>query len=472
VAQVEEFNPHCGQFYCTAGATFDLMRKYPHAAACFELAIKRMPQLIESHGALGMVYMRLGSEPEAHKLLNESFEVDPFNVRVANSLKVLEVLDDYAVLETEHFVLRFDRVKDGLLARYMARYLEDEVYPQHVKQFGYEPKEKSLFEIFNRARNTRGHGWFSARMVGLPYVGTVGACAGKIVALASPGDMPQRYNWARVLKHEFVHVLNLQQTNFNIPHWYTEALAVNSEGYPRPPSWNEMLLERVPANKMFNLETINLGFVRPKSSNDWQMAYCQAQLYAEYMLKTYGDDALAKMLACYADNLGTRAALRRSFDVEQEDFEKGYRKYVDELVKELAAGRGHRAEALKLPDLVRAQKEKPDDPDLAAQLALACKGRAIPRHASWPSMRSSKSPSTRKPPWCWPACEWSLATTTQPWPCSGQPSTWSIPKPIRCACWPISTTRPSATPTRKSCMNWGPKPGATTCSGPRRWPAC
>ena len=108
------------------------------------------------------MYMRLGDEVEAKKLLDESFEIDPFNVRVSNSLKVLEVLDGYTVLETEHFVLRFDRGQDDILARYAAKYLEDEVYPQLVKHFGYEPPGKSLFEIFSQARNTSGHGWFSA----------------------------------------------------------------------------------------------------------------------------------------------------------------------------------------------------------------------------------------------------------------------------------------------------------------------
>ncbi len=177
-----------------------------------------MPQLVQPYGDLGVVLMRLGDEAEAKRQFDTAFEVDPFNVRVNNMLKVLEVLDGYAVLETEHFVIKFDRGRDEILARYAARYLEDEVYPELCRTFRYRPPEKSLFEIFNRARNTNGHGWFSARMVGLPFVHTVGACAGKIVALASPNDMPKKYNWARVLKHEFVHVLNLQQTNFAIPH--------------------------------------------------------------------------------------------------------------------------------------------------------------------------------------------------------------------------------------------------------------
>jgi tetratricopeptide (TPR) repeat protein len=369
LAEVNARNPHAGDFYFAMAQAFDTVRRFPAAAQYYREAADRMPQLSTVRGELGLMLMRLGDEAQARKLLDASFEVDPFNVRVSNMRKVLDVLDDYALLETDHFIIRYDRIRDEHLAKYAADYLENEVYPELTKKFGFEPEGKSLFEIFNRSRNTGGHGWFSARMVGLPYVGTVGACAGKMVAMASPGDMDEKFNWARVLKHEFVHVLNLQQSRFNIPHWFTEALAVESEGYPRSEVWNRLLAERVPKKDLFNLDTINLGFVRPKSSLDWQMAYCQAQLYAQYMLKTYGDDALAKMLSAYRDNLNTRDALKRSFDVAQADFEKGYLDFVKSVADGLSAGAPR--DAMTFAEKLKAHKDKPDDLDAAARLAAA-----------------------------------------------------------------------------------------------------
>ncbi len=345
-----------------------------------------MPQLVGPRGKLGLIYMRLGNEIEADKLLRESFDIDPFNIRVSNTLKVLEVLAGYATIETDHFVIKFDRAHDELLAQYAARYLEDVVYPQLVKKFGFQPEGKSLFEIFSRAKNTDGHGWFSARMVGLPYIGTVGACAGRMVAMQSPNDARQKFNWARVLRHEFVHVVNLQQTHFNIPHWFTEALAVQNEGFPRPPQWNDLLAERVAKAKLYDLDIINTGFIRPKSSDDWALAYCQAELYAEYMLDRFGGDALAKMLAAYADNVNTRTAIRRSFGIDQADFERGYSEYLrkiaagagqggeswwhwqaDPLARVPAASAG-RAEVKKLKAEARAALESGDDKGLFAAL--------------------------------------------------------------------------------------------------------
>jgi predicted Zn-dependent protease len=99
------------------------------------------------------------------------------------------------------------------------------------------------------------------------------------------------------------------------------------------------------------------------------MAYCQAELYAEYMLEHFGDDAIAKMLAAYADNLNTRAAIRRALGVDQEQFERGYVEYLRKIAAGLE-GLAPRTEP-KLANLETAQKAQPDDPDIAARFALA-----------------------------------------------------------------------------------------------------
>ncbi|MCA9246823.1 MAG: tetratricopeptide repeat protein, partial [Planctomycetales bacterium] len=368
IARVEKHNPHCGEFYETLADALDKGRRFPQAAKYYSRASESMPQLPGPRGQLGLMQMRLGDEDAARKTLDDSFSIDPFNVRVSNSLKVLEVLDGYATLETDHFIIRYDAEKDALLARYAGEYLES-VYPELCRRLNFEPPEKSLFEIFNQAKNTDGHGWFSARMVGLPAIHTIGACAGKMVALTSPASMQKSFNWARVLKHEFVHVINLQQTNFTIPHWFTEALAVLNEEQPRPPEWNALLARRAAAGKVFNLDNINLGFIRPASGDDWTLAYAQAEIYAEYMIERGGDEAIGKMLGAYRDNLPTSKAIERVFGVSQEDFETGYREHFSKLIATLQVDEDEKP--LKYSELVRAAAADPESVDLAARLAMA-----------------------------------------------------------------------------------------------------
>jgi len=367
IDQVAKANPHCGVFYLSAGDALDRMRRFPQAAEHYRLAQQKMPQLVQTRGKLGMTLMRLGEEAEAAVLLDEAFTIDPFNFRVKNTLEVLETLKGYAVLETEHFVLKFDRGSDELLARYAARYLEREVYPQLVEQFGFRPEGKTLIEIFSRHKSTSGHGWFSARMVGLPAIGTVGACAGRMIALTSPDEIPKKLNWARVLRHEYVHVLNLQQTDFCIPHWFTEGLAVHSEGGPRARSWNEILARRLHEKKLFDLDALTFGFVRPASSEEWSLAYCQAALHVDYMHDKFGPQSSAAMLAAYAQRKSTAEAIEQALGVKQAEFEQGYREYVGEYLAKQGV-----VTQKKVPSLADLEQAATNDgADAAAKAALA-----------------------------------------------------------------------------------------------------
>lgn len=171
----------------------------------------------------------------------------------------------------------------------------------------------------------------------------------------------------RVLKHEFVHVLTLQQTKFNIPHWYTEALAVRSEGYPRPVEWNALLLARVPKGELKNLDNLSMGFIRAGNQENWNFAYCQSVLYAEYMVKRFGQESLAKLLDAYRRNLTTDQAIPEVFGVSKEDFEIGYRESLNELVAGL---RQTENESDPKPSQVeKAYDKNKNDPDAAANYA-------------------------------------------------------------------------------------------------------
>ena len=132
-----------------------------------------------------------------------------------------------------------------------------------------------------------------------------------------------------------MHIFNLAQTDFLVPHWLTEGLAVRNEGGNRPPMWNAVLRDRFEKNDLLNLDNIVLAFVRPRNQEEWSLAYCQANLYVEYLIKTYGIGAIGPMLNAYRDGLSTAAAIRRVCKVDKDAFEKGYRAYVAEVVKSI-----------------------------------------------------------------------------------------------------------------------------------------
>ncbi|MHC4399289.1 MAG: tetratricopeptide repeat protein, partial [Planctomycetota bacterium] len=368
IEEVTGRNEHAGEFFFTLASWLKGRHKTGPAETFFKEAIRRMPQLIGPKAQLGMLWMDSGREADARQMLEEAFDADPFNVRVDNLLKVLDVLDTMETLQTRHCLLKFDAERDRLLARYAGRRL-DALYEELSETFGYRPPERPLVEVFNQAGGVNGHQWFSTRMIGLPYLGTVAASTGRMVGMVSPNEpaVAKRFNWAQVLRHELVHVITLQQTDFNVPHWYTEALAVWSEGYPRPPQWNELLRSRVPKGDLFDLKTINFGFTRPNSSDQWHMAYCQAELYVDYMLEGRSPEVLRRLLAAYADNLTTEKAIPKVFGLSEEQFERGYREYLEQVVAGLSGPEPE--ESRTFAELLEARREKPDDADLAAQVA-------------------------------------------------------------------------------------------------------
>ncbi|MBX6312231.1 MAG: tetratricopeptide repeat protein [Isosphaeraceae bacterium] len=354
-------NPRPATFYAALAERLADRRKYLAAEQAFLKAIEADPEHAEARIGLGMLYMQIGREDEALALFNAAFAADPFNVRADNMMKVLKRIAAYQEIRTEHYSLLVDPKQDGLHGKYMARYLES-IYDELTKRFGYAPPGLTRIELL------KDHETFSGRTTGLPFIPTVGACTGKVVALASPKAGRKPFNWSRVLVHEVTHVITLQQTEFNIPHWYTEALAVESERTPRPQPWNKMLLERIPARKLLNLDTINLGFIRPKEPEERQLAYAQAQLYAQYMVKRFGPEAQIKMLEVYRRGLTTDKAIPACFQVDKADFEAGYLKFLDEVVKTIRT-RVDDEEKVPFSRLEQMLAKNPDDPDLNARMA-------------------------------------------------------------------------------------------------------
>jgi tetratricopeptide (TPR) repeat protein len=362
VKDVEKFDAKPGVFYFELGERLEEGKRFDEAEKCYQKASELRPKMPGPQNSLGLLYLRMGREKEARVLLDKGVKADPFNVRVFNSRKVLAHLDAYKTVTTEHFELRYDPKNDALLAKYLAAYLE-EIYADLAEKFQYKPKGPILVEVFNN------HEMFSGRVINLPDLHTIGACTGRMFAMVSPNGkgIAKPFNWGRVLRHEMVHIFNLEQTNFLVPHWFTEGLAVTNEGFPRPPLWNNILKERVAANDLLNLDTVDLGFIRPRSPEEWQLAYAQSHLYVEYMKDKYGPKVVGEMLDAYRDGLSTEAALQKVCKVDKAAFEKGYREHVDKVVKGLSG---------KAPEKRRTMAQLKDayekgDLDAGADLALA-----------------------------------------------------------------------------------------------------
>ena len=299
LARVEKIDPDNATAYLEVAEQLGAMRQYPRAAERYKVAIDRAPWWTAPRNGLGLLYTQSGDEDDARTVLEAARELDPYNLATTNYLRLLDDMATYVRRESPHFIVMYDQSADPIIGDYFNDYMEsihEEVCSEykHDPSFGGRPDKKTIIEIFPT------HDAFSVRTTGSPWIPTVGASTGRVIALASPADKAMgTYNWAAVLRHEYTHTVTLSATDNRIQHWMTEGLAVLEERTPMRWEWVPMLYSAVKKKnklELFTLENLTWGFVRPKKPVDRQLAYAQSYWVCKYVQDTWGHDAILKML--------------------------------------------------------------------------------------------------------------------------------------------------------------------------------
>jgi tetratricopeptide (TPR) repeat protein len=289
--QVDQIDPNNASAYLEVAQQLSAMRQYPRSADMYKKAIERAPWWTAARNGLGLLYTQSGDEDDARTTLTEARQLDPFNLATTNYVKLLDMMSGFARKESAHFIVMYDAQADPVIPEYFSEYLES-VHDQICKTFKYEPKVKTYIEVFP------SHDAFSVRTTGSPWIGTVGASTGRVIALQSPrgGEGLGTFNWAQVLRHEYTHTVTLGATDNRIQHWMTEGLAVYEERTPMRWEWVPMLYNAVSKHELFAIDQLTWSFVRPKRPIDRQLAYAESYWICKYVEETYGHDTILKML--------------------------------------------------------------------------------------------------------------------------------------------------------------------------------
>ncbi|MBK7404258.1 MAG: hypothetical protein IPJ41_06390 [Phycisphaerales bacterium] len=364
------------------GAALSEARQYAPAAALLERAAMRQPMLSTPWIELGLLEMQAGRDIRAKDALSKALALDPFNVRAANSLKLVDELNSFDEIESDHFVVRYKPGIDEVLARQMPAVLE-QIYHDVCgpSMFDHEPEGKTTIELMP------DHAAFAVRISGMPQIHTMAAATGPVIAMETPRDGPGHragpYDWARTVRHEFIHTVTLSRTHNRIPHWFTEAAAVWGEGGPRPPDWWGLLTQAYLNDTLFDMDTISLRFVRPIKPNDRTQAYAQGNWMYEYMVGRFGLRAPLDLMDLYAQGKSEREAMQQVLKLTPEQFFddfKGWAKGdllragmlppegeppIDQLIDD-----PHTLSSAMLDDLLVEHPNHPDLLQIAVQIAL------------------------------------------------------------------------------------------------------
>jgi tetratricopeptide (TPR) repeat protein len=316
----DELSPDSPLALYVAGRAMSENRQYDYAAELLERAVARQPNWPPPIVALGLLHVQAANDDLARKWLSRAVDLDPFQRRARNSLQMLEGLAEFETLESEHFIVRYEPGVDRVMAEEMLPVLE-RIHERVAGEFEHEPDRKTVIELMP------DHEWFAVRITGMPAIHTIAAATGPLIAMEAPKVGPNHsgiYDWPRVVQHEYAHTITLSRTKNRIPHWFTEAAAVNVEDAPR--DWDTWrLLEAALTNdQLFDMREINIAFVRPKKPTDRGQAYAQGAWMYQYLKETFGEQAPLELMDLYAQGLREDEAMREALGISRRAFYDGF----------------------------------------------------------------------------------------------------------------------------------------------------
>lgn len=329
LAEFDRAFPGSPEAYCLVGRTLSDSRQYAEAAKYLNEAVKRAPAWADPWIELGLMEMQFGRNEQATVALERATDLDPFNVRAANSYKLVLEVARYETVETEHFLVRHKPGLDGIVAKEMREPLEANYRRVTGAEKGgidFPMPSKTVIELFP------DHEWFAVRIAGMPRIHTIAAATGPLIAMEAPRSGPNHlvgpYDWVRVVRHEFVHTVTLARTKNRIPHWFTEAAAVFLEDAPR--DWNaiQILSTAYKDDELFDFRKINLAFIRPEKPTDRPQGYAQGHWMYEFMIERFGARAPLDLMDLYAKGVPEPEAFTQVLKVTREEFFTQFRAWA------------------------------------------------------------------------------------------------------------------------------------------------
>jgi tetratricopeptide (TPR) repeat protein len=365
LAKIKAVNPGYGQGYAIVARHLVLNRRYPEGVAYYRKAIEADPTLWVAHSELGINLMRLGEEDEPRQQLELAYNNGQTDKATSNSLKLLDSYKNFVTTRDETTVLRMDKSESDLLRPYFEEQLHKAIATYSAK---YQMKLSGPVQL----EVYPNHEDFAVRTMGMPGLGALGVTFGNVVAMDSPsGRVPGEFNWGATLWHEMSHVFILSATNYRVPRWFTEGLAVHEEGQANPKWANRLtpdVVAAIKAKKLLPVTKMDQGFIFPEYPEQVLVSYWQAGTICDYIGERWGNEALLGMVHSFAALKTTPEAIQDNLHESPEQFDKDYAAWLDKHIGPTVAN--FDAWRTQLKALVGMSEKHDDDGVIAAAAAV------------------------------------------------------------------------------------------------------
>jgi tetratricopeptide (TPR) repeat protein len=325
IGKVLAIAPNHGDAYRVVAERTAHKYRFDEAVALARRSLALDPKNARALSELGMDLLRTGDEDGARRALEESFNIDAYDIVTFNLLKVMDKVDKFTTVRDGDLIVRMDKDEAPVLAEY-ALPLAKRALDTFSKRYEFVPRGPILVEIFPI------HDDFAVRNLGLPgAIGALGICFGRVVSLDSPRARPPgEFQWEATLWHELAHVITLQMSNQRIPRWLTEGISEYEETRAHPEWRRDMDLEYaglLNRHEDIKLKDLNAAFQDPKKI---QLAYYEGSLLVEHMVKEYGDGAMNRLVRAFAQGLDTDAALKATLNIDLAGMQTGFDRTIEQ----------------------------------------------------------------------------------------------------------------------------------------------
>jgi thioredoxin-like negative regulator of GroEL len=204
------------------------------------------------------------------------------------------------------------------------------------KKYGYKLDRPVQVEVYP------DHEDFAVRTMGMPGLGALGVTFGYVVAMDSPsGRPPGTFHWASTMWHELSHVYVLNMTNFHVPRWFTEGLAVHEETAASP-EWGDRLdphvIMAIKDKKLRPVAELDRGFVHPTYPAQVVVSYFEAGRICDFINREWGWAKLLAMIHDFAEGAATPDVIEKELGVKPEAFDKSFLADLDASTKKTVDG--------------------------------------------------------------------------------------------------------------------------------------
>jgi Tfp pilus assembly protein PilF len=324
--RIAAVNPHNGAAYAHVARQLELHYRFEDAATYYRKAIEAEPRLWAAHSALGIELMRQGKNDEPYKELQLSYENGYRNAATVNSLRLLDSYKNFITSRTDTTILKLDKSESDLLLPFMQSELCT-ILATYEKKYQMKLPGPVQVEAYPN------HEDFAVRTMGMPGLGALGVTFGRVIAMDSPSARkPGDFNWGSTLWHEMSHVFVLTATNFRVPRWFTEGLAVHEEGQ-HSAEWRIQptpeILVAIRDKKLLPVSRLDRGFVFPDYPAQVIVSYFQAGTICDFIQSKWGEPKLLDMIHAYAKAEPTPEVITQVLGIEPAEFDRQYLAWID-----------------------------------------------------------------------------------------------------------------------------------------------